>query len=91
MRGLRHLASISKTANLDLIEMNDPNEGIETCFLVKLLLLNSSSIEMNDPNEGIETRIAVNITIGDMIIEMNDPNEGIETFISIVIVPLLSL
>ncbi len=39
---------------MTFIEMNDPNEGIETiispypnCLMIR--------IEMNDPNEGIET------------------------------------
>ena len=37
------------------IEMNDPNEGIETNKTVLLSPL-KLNIEMNDPNEGIETR-----------------------------------
>ncbi len=38
------------------IEMNDPNEGIET-FVLRLILFEVFCIEMNDPNEGIETKL----------------------------------
>ncbi len=38
--------------------MNDPNEGIETVFRLRLSAV-PALIEMNDPNEGIETNVIV--------------------------------
>ena len=32
MRGLRQSKDISTTSKVNLIEMNDPNEGIETLY-----------------------------------------------------------
>ena len=55
MRGLRQYFPQKTIRNNKNIEMNDPNEGIETIIKYKINCL-YIIIEMNDPNEGIETK-----------------------------------
>ena len=60
MRGLRlELYVVNTLARRNCkIEMNDPNEGIETFVTGSGASICLAPIEMNDPNEGIETLVA---------------------------------